>query len=114
MKKIFVGNCHFHATEDSLRDFVESQNVMIQSVKIIIDRETGRSRGFAFVELDDSQDVDEAIENLNGKEFEGRNLTVNEAREMKPRSNFAPRSNDQGSSKFDRKSRDRNSRRRFD
>ncbi|MEM9364711.1 MAG: RNA-binding protein [Planctomycetota bacterium] len=81
---IYVGNLAFSATEDDLRGaFEEFGNV--SSVNIIMDRETGRSRGFAFVEMDDSGEAGDAIEALNGQAISGRNVTVNEARPRAPR-----------------------------
>lgn len=78
MKKIFVGNLDFGATEDSIRQLFESQGA-VESVKLMTDRDTGRSRGFAFVEMAD-QDAEKAIKSLNGTNFGGRALNVNEAR----------------------------------
>ncbi|HLN03861.1 MAG TPA: RNA-binding protein [Bryobacteraceae bacterium] len=78
MKKIFVGNLDFGATEDSIRELFESQGT-VESVKLMTDRDTGRSRGFAFVEMADA-DADRAIKSLNGTNFGGRALNVNEAR----------------------------------
>jgi RNA recognition motif-containing protein len=77
--KLFVGNLPFRATEDSLRDhFAQVGNVV--SASIIIDRMTGRSRGFGFVEVDTDEDAQRAIDSLNEKDFEGRPLVVNVAR----------------------------------
>ncbi len=83
MKKLFVGSISFQTTEDSLKSFFE-QIGQVESVKIIIDRATGRSKGFAFVEMSDS-DADRAIAELNGKELDGRTIVVNEARPMEQR-----------------------------
>ena len=80
-KKLFVGNCSYGLDESGLESFINEQGVAVTSVNIIRDRETGRSRGFGFVELSDDSDVDRAIETLNGKECDGRALTVNEARD---------------------------------
>ncbi len=77
-KKLYVGNLPFTTTEDDLSDiFAEVGNV--ESVRIITDRDTGRSRGFGFVEMSD-EDADKAINQFNGTEMSGRPLTVNEAR----------------------------------
>ena len=84
-KKIFIGNCNFNLDEEGLRSFIESNGIDVDSVQVIRDRETNRSRGFGFAELTESQDLDQAIEALNGKELEGRPLTVNEARKPAPR-----------------------------
>lgn len=83
-KKIYVGNLSFQATEDQVRGlFAEFGN--IESLAMINDRDTGRFRGFAFVEMEDSA-ANAAINALNGKEFDGRELTVNEARPREERS----------------------------
>ena len=83
--RIYVGNLPFRATEDELREtFSEFGNVT--SASIITDRETGRSRGFGFVEFSDDADGENAIKEMNGKDMQGRPLVVNEARERQPRS----------------------------
>ncbi|RMF38636.1 MAG: RNA-binding protein [Planctomycetota bacterium] len=79
MTNIYVGNLSFRATEDDLRDEF-SQHGEVSSVNIITDRETGRSRGFAFVEMPNADEAQAAIEATNGKEIAGRGVTVNEAR----------------------------------
>ena len=81
---IFVGNLAFSATDDSLRQLFESHGV-VDKVNIITDRDTGRSKGFGFVEMPDSAASKAAIQGLNGKELEGRALTVNEAKPREPR-----------------------------
>ncbi len=86
---IYVGNVNYQATEDMLRNLFE-QYGEVSSVKIITDKVSGRSKGFAFVEMDNDDEAREAIENLNGKEFSSRELTVNEAR---------PKENNGGSSR---------------
>ncbi len=83
-KKVYVGNLSFNATEDQVRDlFAEYGDV--QSIAMINDRDTGRFRGFAFVEMEDSA-ANAAIKALNGTEIDGRELTVNEARPREERS----------------------------
>ncbi len=77
-KKMYVGNLPFSSTEDDVRDLF-SQYGEVKSVKIIYDRETGRSRGFGFVEMNEDN-ANKAMETLNGNMFEGRALKVNEAR----------------------------------
>src|SRR5262249_61621949 len=77
-KKIFVGNLSFQTTESDL-DGLFGQVGNVESVSIITDRMTGRSKGFGFVEMS-NEDADNAIQKLNGTEFGGRTLTVNEAR----------------------------------
>jgi RNA recognition motif-containing protein len=82
-KKVYVGNLSFDATEDSVRElFAEYGN--IESVAWITDRDTGRFRGFCFVEMDASE-ASKAISALDGKEIDGRNLKVNEARPREER-----------------------------
>lgn len=77
--KLYVGNLSFRTTSDELRDLF-AQAGTVESASVIEDRETGRSRGFAFVEMASSEDAQNAISQFNGMEFGGRNLTVNEAR----------------------------------
>ncbi len=77
--KIFVGNLNFQATEQELQDFLSSYGA-VQEVFMPKDRETGKPRGFAFVTFEDDAAAQEALRDLNGKEFAGRPLTVNEAR----------------------------------
>ena len=78
MKKIFVGNLDFGATEESLRSLFEPYGT-VESVNLVVDRDTGRSRGFAFIEMADG-DANKAIAGLNGTDVGGRTLNVNEAR----------------------------------
>ena len=80
-KKIYVGNLSFQTTEADLSDMF-GQVGQVESVQIITDRDTGRSKGFAFVQMADDAAAEKAIAQLNGKEVGGRNLTVNEARPM--------------------------------
>jgi RNA recognition motif-containing protein len=77
--KIYVGNLSFQSTEDTVRELFTVHGE-VQEVSIVTDRETGRSRGFAFVTMPQDSQAQAAIAALNGKEFEGRALTVNEAR----------------------------------
>jgi RNA recognition motif-containing protein len=79
VKNIFVGNLDFSATESSVRALFEPYG-KVDRVNLVTDRDTGRSRGFAFVEMADSAEADRAIAALNGAELEGRALNVNEAR----------------------------------
>lgn len=76
---IYVGNLPWSTTEESLRSLFETYGE-VDSAKVITDRETGRSRGFGFVEMPDDSAAQSAIDDLNDKDFEGRNLRVNEAR----------------------------------
>src|SRR4051795_6126333 len=79
MKNIFVGNLDFHATDSSLRSLFEPYGT-VERVNVVTDRDTGRSRGFAFVEMTDSAQADAAIAALNGAQLDGRALNVNEAK----------------------------------
>lgn len=79
---IYIANINFRTTEDQLRALFE-QYGKVNSVKIVNDRETGRSRGFGFVEMPNEAEGREAISKLNGMEFQQRNLVVNEARPSK-------------------------------
>jgi len=82
---MYVGNLSFDATESSVRSlFEEFGNV--SSVNLIMDRETGRPRGFGFVEMSDNSAANAAMAKLNGAEFQGRNLNINEARAREERS----------------------------
>lgn len=83
-KRIFVGNLPFSATDQVLSDTF-AQYGAVESAKVITDRATGRSKGFGFVEMATDAEALTAIEKLNGAEYEGRTITVNEAREMQPR-----------------------------
>lgn len=85
-KKLFVGNLPFSATEEVLFDTF-SQCGTVASSKIITDRDTGRSKGFGFVEMENDSDAQTAIDQLNGAMYDGRKLTVSEARPMAPREN---------------------------
>ena len=84
MKKLYVGNLSFDTTEQQLEAAFAAHG-SVQSVSIIVDRQTGRSRGFGFVEMDSEQEAEAAVTALNGTELNGRTLTVNEARERKGR-----------------------------
>lgn len=86
-KKLFVGGISYSTTEDVLRDAF-AQAGTVESASIILDRMTGRSKGFGFVEMASDDEAQKAVEMWNGKELDGRTLTVNEARPMQPR---APR-----------------------
>lgn len=87
MKNIFVGNLSFGATEDTVRALFEQYGT-IERVNIITDRDTGQSRGFGFVEMSGSAEAQRAIQELDGREFEGRPLKVNEARPKESRGGF--------------------------
>jgi cold-inducible RNA-binding protein len=78
MKNIFVGNLSFGATEGSVRSLFEAYGT-VDRVSIVTDRDTGQARGFGFVEMSVNADADRAINELNGKDLDGRALNVNEA-----------------------------------
>ena len=82
--KIYVGNLPFSATSESLQEMFAKFG-SVDSAKIIMDRDTGRSKGFGFVEMANGDEANAAIEKLNGADMGGRSLVVNEARPMEPR-----------------------------
>lgn len=83
--RLYVGNLSYTTCENDLHDYF-SQVGMVTSVDLMLDRATGRSRGFAFVEFASADEAARAVEQLNNKEFQGRNLTVNIARPRAERS----------------------------
>ncbi len=83
-QKLYVGGVPYSSTEDTMKEFF-SQAGEVVSATIITDRYTGRSRGFGFVEMATDEDAKKAIEMFNGQDFEGRKLTVNEARPREER-----------------------------
>jgi len=83
-KKLYVGNLPFSATDQILSDTF-AQCGTVESAKIIIDRDTGRSKGFGFVEMSTDAEALDAISKFNGADYDGRAMTVNEARPMAPR-----------------------------
>lgn len=85
-KRLFVGNLSFNSTEDSIADAFQSAGFKAASVTVLTDRETGRSRGFGFVEMDSDEEAANAIQALDGQDVDGRAVRVNEAEERKPRS----------------------------
>ena len=89
MKKIYVGNLSFNSNDDDLAA-IFSQYGEVASAKVILDRDTGRSRGFGFVEMNDDNAADQAIQGVNGQEIDGRTLNVNEARPREPRRGNSP------------------------
>ncbi|MDQ1522783.1 MAG: hypothetical protein QOE47_707 [Pyrinomonadaceae bacterium] len=82
--KLYVGNLSFQTSSDDLQQLF-AQAGTVESASVVEDRETGRSRGFGFVEMSSNEEGQKAIEQFNGKEFNGRNLTVNEARPREDR-----------------------------
>jgi len=96
-KKLYVGNLPFSSNEDDVKSLFSNYGT-VASAKIVTDRETGRSRGFCFVEMESDEAASSAISNLNGTDFNGRRLVVNEAvkRERSPRpqgQGYTPRKN---------------------
>lgn len=85
--KLFVGSLSWNTTDDSLREFFAAVGT-VTSASVIVDRDSGRSKGFGFVEMSNDDEAKAAIEQLNGKELDGRAIAVNEARprEDRPRS----------------------------
>ena len=79
--RLYVGNLPFSADEMAVRSLFEQNDRNVEEIKLITDRDTGRPRGFGFVEMGNSEHADQAIRDLNGQEMDGRQLTVNEARE---------------------------------
>ena len=84
-KKLYVGNLPFSATDEILAQTFSAYGE-VESAKIIVDRDSGRSKGFGFVEMSSDDAAQEAINKLNGQSLDGRTMTVNEARPMAPRS----------------------------
>ena len=89
MANLFIGSLAYATTDDSLKAFFETVGP-VKSARVITDRESGRSKGFGFVEFEDEANNQKAIDELNGKELDGRAIAVSEARprEDKPRGNF--------------------------
>lgn len=83
-KKIYVGNLSYNTTDEGLEDAFAQYGTVL-SARVVYDRETNRSRGFGFVEMEDDEAAEAAISALNDKPLDGRNLRVNEARERAPR-----------------------------
>jgi RNA recognition motif-containing protein len=83
-KKLYVGNLSFNTTNGDLESLFEAHGT-VQSAQVIVDRDSGRSKGFGFVEMANDQEAQAAIDALNGKEVDGRALTVNEARPREDR-----------------------------
>ena len=83
-KRLYIGGLSYNTTQDGLKDYF-SQAGTVASATVIMDRMSGRSKGFGFVEMSSDEEADKAIEMFNGKELDGRKLTVNEARPMEDR-----------------------------
>jgi RNA recognition motif-containing protein len=84
-KKLYVGNLPFAADDAALRTHFEGAGLTVTSAKVMMDRETGRSRGFGFVEFGTPEEAQKALAQFNGQQFMGRPLMINEAREQAPR-----------------------------
>jgi len=89
-KKLYVGNLPYSATEGSIQELFARFGT-VESVTIVTDRDTGRSKGFGFVEMGSDSEAAEAIGRMNGSELDGRRLTVSEARPREPRHEARPR-----------------------
>ena len=90
--RLYVGNLSFSTTEASLRALFEARGSTVQSVSVVSDRETGKPRGFAFVEMSSRADALQALTSLNGTELDGRQINLSEARERSnPKSTNAGR-----------------------
>ncbi len=87
---LFVGSLAYSVTDDQLRDFFAAAGT-VTSAKVITDRDSGRSRGYGFVEMGSDDEAKKAIEELNGKELEGRPIAVSEARPREDRPDRGPR-----------------------
>ena len=87
MKKLYVGNIPFNASEENLRELFSAYGEIV-SLKIIQDHDTGRSKGFGFVEMAEEKDARKAMEELNGKDFMEKTLKVSEARPQQKRGGF--------------------------
>jgi len=87
--KLFVGNLPYTTTEDELRDLFADSGTPMEA-NIVLDRETGRSRGFGFVTMATPEEAQKAAENWNGREYDGRKLIVNEALPKQPRGDSGP------------------------
>ncbi len=86
MKKLYVGNLPFNASEEQLQEWFGQLGISPSAISLIRDRFTGQSRGFAFIEIANDEEADRAVTSLNGQNFGGRNLVVNEARPQTERS----------------------------
>jgi RNA recognition motif-containing protein len=86
-KKLYVGNLSYDTSEDQVKELIGKSGT-VESVSLITDKYSGRSKGFAFVEMATEEEASKAIAEVNGTELDGRNIVVNEAKPPKPRSNF--------------------------
>ena len=100
-KKLYVGNLPYTITDASLKDTFAQAGTVSEAI-VLMDRMTGRSKGFGFVTFENDAEADAAIDMWNGKDMDGRKLTVNVARPMEPRTDRAPRGNGGGYGAGDR------------
>ena len=91
MSKLYVGNLNWETTEDALRSAFAQDGRTVNEVNIISDRDTGRPRGFAFIEMGSKEEADAAISALNDTDLDGRQIKVNQAKERQPRSSGGDR-----------------------
>lgn len=98
-KKLYVGNLPYSTNDKTLMDKF-SQAGTVESAKVITDRETGRSKGFGFVEMSSDEEAEAAISKFHGTEFEGRSMNVTEAKPMAPREDRGPRGGGGGGGGF--------------
>ena len=84
-RRLYVGNLPYDATEKQVRQVFETADRKVVSIKIVIDKDTGKPRGFAFVDLETPEQAKSAIDELNGRDFSGRALIVNEAEDKGPK-----------------------------
>lgn len=89
-KKLYVGNLKYETTDKQLEELF-AQAGKVVSANVITDKYSGRSKGFGFVEMSSEEEAKKAIEMLNGQEYDGRKMIVNEARPPRPRRDFSPR-----------------------
>lgn len=101
--RLFVGNLPYDATEKQVRELVAGSSRQVTAVKIVTDKETGRSRGFAFVDLDTEEAAKAAIAELNGKDYGGRALVVNEAHDKEQRGSRPDFVDKGGPERFDKR-----------
>jgi len=88
--KVYVGNLDYNTTGDQLGELFAQAGKVISSI-VITDKYSGRSKGFGFVEMSSDEESKKAIEMFNGKDLQGRDMIVNEARPQKPRESYSPR-----------------------
>ena len=98
--KLYVGNLSFRVTSEDLQEYFSSAG-SVESANVVFDRETGRSRGFGFVEMATEDDANNAIAQFNGQEYDGRNMVVNEARPREDRPRGGGRGNYGGGKRWE-------------